>query len=285
MERLRKSSIWHLLVAFACVIAIQSTIQAAPKKKGKAKSDPDHVPAGELYLKVAALETLYDFDLTDEQMTALRSQAPAPDAPAPTGPMVSPKLQRSLLDLYNALVKVDEEQIEKLQDEVDQATEAEKVKPPEPALTQAARRQAPALLRQLDAGQIASYFADAADDVQDPAQFLLDTIATGRGMTGDDWDKLRAAAVEDVATLAAGLDPSAAKPMSDKAAKWLADWHAVDDDQLKARQSEMEAAARQLFAALDPMEVLRHCAERELARLLSNPQLASAIDARLAAKK
>jgi hypothetical protein len=60
--------------------------------------------------------------------------------------------------------------------------------------------------------------------------------------------------------------------------RFLTRVHKMSADEYNEQQSSLEDEARKLLAALDPVSTLRHWLQDELADLLSNPELSSAID-------
>ena len=65
---------------------------------------------------------------------------------------------------------------------------------------------------------------------------------------------------------------------------WLKSGKQVKEEDFAARQPTLEEAAKKIVGEVAPMAVLNHWMEHELATLLSNPQLAGAVDDLLAAK-
>src|SRR5438876_860228 len=82
-------------------------------------------------------------------------------------------------------------------------------------------------------------------------------------------------------------DPAANKPATDPAgltgkdhpsvrdavASFLDKTHSLSDDELKAQHADLETQARKLTPTPDPLAVITHWIQRDMAELLSNPQL------------
>jgi polyhydroxyalkanoate synthesis regulator phasin len=241
----------------------------------------------DLSLRIAALETIYELDLSSAQLTALRADAKgAADPRQRTAAKSTPKLAAAMKDLDAALAAQDSERITELRDQVsdlenDEAVELDK----DVKATDAARAHAPAVLKMLKAGQLAAYLAEHADEVADPAEMLTDTLAEIRDPDVEDPDTEILQTAEEVGRLVAGLDAAKARQVTEQATAWLKAGRQLKDDEYAARQTALAEAARKIAGDLPPMTVLTHWMENELAELLANPQLTGAIDAVLAAKK
>jgi hypothetical protein len=290
-----RTSCGRLATAIALLL-IAATVpsgpaQGAPPEKPAAKP----VPAGaiqapadmnDLSMRIAALETIYELDLSASQLAALRADAKGTADPRQrTAAKSTPKLAAAMKDLYAALAAQDGERITELRDQVadleDEAVELDK----DVKATDAARAHAPAVLKLLKAGQIAAYLAEHADEVADPAEILTDTLAEVRDPDVEDPDTEIRQASEEVGRLVGGLDGAKRKQATEQATAWLKAGRQLKDDEYTARQSALAEAARKIAGDLPPMTVLTHWLENELAELLANPQLTGAIDAVLAAKK
>src|SRR5204863_5742850 len=94
---------------------------------------------------------------------------------------------------------------------------------------------------------------------------------------------LKSEAAEQTAMLISGLDASAGEVMSKKVSALLDEARALDESEFKSKRAAMEQTAKQIVGHPDPMQSLRHWMEREMADLLSNPQLPAALEARLKA--
>ncbi len=238
--------------------------------------------AAELMQDITILQTLYALRLSPEQRKALHTLA-RQTAARPRPPQevkVSAELQRTLVQLREALVKEDEDQVEKLGEKLDKLRKAEKVTfDDEVELTEAARRRASEALKLLTGRQVAAYLGATADDIQDPVALVIDALAKVRSMSDDDWKELRDDVADRVALLVAGLDDERADEVSERVAAILIEAHNLSDEQFKTRRPGLEKEARKVRGDLGPTDVLRNILERTLAEVLSNPRLPAALEA------
>jgi hypothetical protein len=236
-----------------------------------------------LNLEVAALQQLHQLDVTPAQLEALAKLAK--DAAPKTGERkpakVSDKYRRTLLQYREALVKGEDERADDLGEELEDLRYSEA-----PTLDDAidtadeARKLAPQALKLLGARQTATYLGLYGDDLPDPVEELLAALEKSHGTDDKEWKELRDATAEDVGWLLAGLDAGEAGKVGDKVTALLDRAHGLKNVEYQAQKADLEKAAREL-ADVEPTVVLRHVMQRDLAELLSNPQLTTAIEARL----
>jgi hypothetical protein len=198
-------------------------------------------------------------------------------------PRVSDGYRRLLADLRDALVAdEDDDRIEKLEDRLTDLTEAEDPQlDDEVRVTAAARRRAPDALRLLRPNQLAVYLGAAAEEIGDPQERLVAGLAEVRSAKSDDWETTRDELAEDLGWLLGGLDAARSKAFRAEAAALLTRAHALTEEEYEKQRPGLEKEARQVGADVGPANVLRHAAERTLARLLSNPRLGPVLEARL----
>ncbi len=96
-----------------------------------------------------------------------------------------------------------------------------------------------------------------------------------------DLKQVRDEVSEEVGRLAAGLDVDKAGQISDQVVQLLIQARALQEQEFKKRQPQLEKEARQIVGEIGPVDVIRHVVEQALAEMLSNPRLTAAIDARL----
>lgn len=254
----------------------------APAQDAKKDSDPD---LNHVALEVNALQTLYSLNLNDTQLKKLKTWAKeAAQKPGKREPAKASKEYREkLLELHTTLVKAeDPELIDRLIEELDELREAEK-----PAIddnvdmTDSARKRAPAALKLLLVPQLTTYIANLNDDLKDPLDFLLDSLASVRGLEGNEWKQRREEIVDDLVRLAAGVDGKKAAKLNDQLVALLSKAHSLSDDEFKAKRADLEKTARKLLGDIGPLEVVRNAVEYALAELLSNPRLDAALAERL----
>jgi hypothetical protein len=240
----------------------------------------------DLSLEVAALQTLYQFKLTPEQLKAVRHLAKETvdaDGNVRHAAKGSEALRKALQSLRDALARADDpDKIAELQDAVEDLRGKEDPELDEGVeITDAARRRAPELLRRLSARQVAAYLSTYGEEAPDPLESLLEAIDSVRGLNAEDWKALRQDLADQVGRLVGGLDADKANAVGDKAVQLLIRVRALKDAEFKEQRAELEKEARDLVGNVGPLDVLRHLAEYALAELLSNPRLAHAVAARL----
>jgi hypothetical protein len=251
------------------------------------KADVSKMDLYDLHLEVKALLTLHALEFTPAQLQTL--QRVAKELPAQKRPkqpakgseafrQVLVELRQALLAEENERVDVLEEKMEKIKDNEDAIFDEEV------AITEAARRRVPEVMRLLTIKQLIAYVNDQGEELTDPLERIQEAIADGRALTGEEWKEARDEASRDVGQLVAGIDAERARKVQERVAKLLDRAHALKETALRQRQAELNKEARQIIGDISAMEVLRHGLEVYLARLLSNPRLGTAIEARLKEK-
>jgi hypothetical protein len=235
-------------------------------------------------LQVSALQVLYYFKATPDQLQELarlaQDSVPRPRDRDPIEP--SEKYRKTLIDLRQALFEGDEEQIaavtetlkEIQEDETADLDDAIEVVP-------AARRRVPAALKLFNARQLAVYLGSFGNEFPDPLERLQGGFEDARALKDEEWDKQRKALAELVGWLVAGLDQETQERVEKEAAELLDQVHDLKDDAYKGKKADLEKAARKIAGKVAATAVLRHYLERDLAELLSNPELPGVLEARL----
>ena len=259
---------------------------------GQAK--PPALPAdlNQASLRVSALGTLYDFDLAPEQLRSLRTAAAkTASTQHRTAVKANADLAKALADFQAALLtSKDDAAIAKARTHVTEVSSDvdldDDVMP-----TEAALAQAPAVRKQLKASQIAAFLASHADQVADPEEMLLaeldgirDTRAEGGASAKTDAANLTTDTAVSVSYLVFGTDDAKAKPLATQITAWLNAAAALDDKDFAAQRTARQDAAKKMIGDVDPMAVLSHWLDLQIAQLLSNPELPAAIDATIAAR-
>jgi hypothetical protein len=266
---------------------------AATKKEKAAPPKPPAIATpidlNALSLRVRAMEALYELDLSPAQMTTLRGIAGmtgVADARKRSDATGTPKLTAALKDLHEALARQDADKVAALRIALDEAEDDDavdlddEVKPAD-----AARAKAPEALKMLKAGQVAAYLAEHADEVSDPVELMVDALAEIRDPEAEDVDSEIADTADEVGRLVAGLDSAKAKGLSERVTAWLKDGKALKEEDYAARREALEAAAKRIVGEVQPMQVLTHWLENEMAELIANPELGGAVDAMMAGRK
>jgi hypothetical protein len=268
-------------------VPVAKPTQAPPAEVSKPAPEPEpHVSREEinpLNLEVTALEMLYQFRMTQDQLEHLARVArkTAGPAPAPREVAVSRAFAATLAKLHTALVENDDEAYSKLSAELEELRSKENLELDEVEITDEARKYVPEMLRGLSARQVASYVTDYADEFPDPREKLSDAFEDVRKLPGREWEEIRDEIAGQVGWLVAGLDAARAEKVVAKVAELLNKVKGFKDEEFKTRRAELDRAATEVVGKVGPTDVIRHFVERSLAELLSNPRLAPAVEARL----
>jgi hypothetical protein len=254
-----------------------------------AKADEPKKPTtrslSELSQEVAALQTLYLLDVTRPQLELLRKMA-SETAGKPTKaaePKAGPKVRQMLVDLRAALVEAkNDDRIGDLIDKYYDLRQADKTEIDDSVdITDDAIRRVPEALRLLTPKQAAAYLGNFADNIADPLARILDAMDAVRRLPGDmELDYTDEVAAE-VSQLLAGLDDEKGGHISRQVGQLLIVAHSLKDADYKTQKPDLEKRARRIVGDVGPTDVLRHVLEHALAELLSNPQVAVALESRL----
>jgi hypothetical protein len=260
--------------------ALRVPEKSRPASGGKAAP----TDLNDLSMEVGALQVLSQLQLTRAQLEELarRARSTAQTPEPRTEPKASAKIRQTLLDLRRALLEGDAEKIEKLNEDLDKLFEKEQPEFEDSVeITDAARDQAPDLLRRLSARQAALFLAGYADGLPDPRERLAEAIEEVRKRPDKEWQPLRDEVADEVSWLVAGLDVDAEAVVRDRVTALLDRAHRLKDEAFKEKRAELDKEVDRIVGKLGPTDVHRHFLERTLAELLSNPRLAAAIEARL----
>jgi hypothetical protein len=233
---------------------------------------------------VKALETIYALDLTPQQLKVLEQLAAGAadqrDRQPGQGPAV---LSPALAKLGEAIMRgAADDQIETLQDDADEYRDGDDVDLDDAvALTATARKRAPDVLKLLTASQVAAYISGCADDISGPLEEMLDSLDELRTADSDDFVELRDQVADDVALALAGLDVEKDTKISAQITAWLNKVRSLGPTDFKMRSAQLQQEAKALVGEVDPLQVVRNYLLRDMAEMLSNPQLPSAIAGRL----
>jgi hypothetical protein len=239
-------------------------------------------------IQVSALRMLHDLQATPDQIRAVQklaadTSAPpksldAPDSHATTAPSYSKALQ----GLHDALLSDDDAKIESAEDAVDDLADKHDIdSDPDIESTEPARTKANDALKLFSAGQIANYIAANSDDFSDPTQTLLDALQQCRGGPADDFTSLRDDTAQEIARLIAGAAPKRARPIAKSVGDLLNKARELSDADFASQRADLEKQARDITAAADPVDVLRHWLHFQMADLLSNPELGQVLTEKL----
>ena len=253
-----------------------------PKKDDKTESP---LSLSNMHLEVEALDTLHSLKATPEQMMEIQKLAKQTAQPRRKykDPMVTDNYKQVLEDLHAALVLADDDdKIDSLSEQYDQLILSEKPKfDNEYEISEAANKAVPKILREFKSAQIAELISNKAEEIGDPQDRLIGALAQVRHAKEDEWKSERDDAATQVAFFTAGLNTDKAKSIREQAVKLLDKARSLSDNDFGAQYQELMKQAKAIVGDTDPIDVLRHTVEYELARLLSNPRLVEVLKARL----
>ena len=171
-----------------CVLLISGLSALRSEAKAKKPSDKDSDKSGpvtpdlpsdltQASFRVAALDTLYELDLSVPQLRGLRNQAMGAGQTVSQSSASDEKLAAKLKVFHEALLAGSDDQAiaTARNDVVDQAENVEglddEIHPTDAALT-----RAPEACKILKASQIAAFLASHADEVSDPAELMVNSV-------------------------------------------------------------------------------------------------------------
>jgi hypothetical protein len=268
-------------LALAVVLAAgsQASIAVAQKKPAPVPDD-----AQTLSLEVVALQTLHRLDLNTAQLEALQRLAKgAASTPKTQGPVrVTPAFVKTLKALRNALVE-DDDRVDDLKEKLTEVMDKDKIQINDRVpISDAARRNASPAIRLLTAGQVLAYLELLDEDDVDLLDILEEALEKGQGADAARWKALRDQTAAEAAWLIAGSDETRTRVAVKLLAAVLDQHHSAKS---KNAVPDLEKQVQELTTGIDPFLVLRNTMEREMAELLSNPQLPQAIQHTLQQRK
>jgi hypothetical protein len=234
-------------------------------------------------LQVAALVQIQDFQFTAEQLKDLKKIA----GELTPGKVTSAGRLRAdysvaLSEYRRALIEGDPEKMATAQQKVQEARDKEKIDPePTIEISATARRRASEVLDLLTPVQVAGYIANHVDEVPDPVQTMLDSLEELPGKSDAEYETMKKSVTELVAILMHGMNSSEQSQTIEKVGAWLDSARAINETELASHHTVLEKAARDIVGHTNSMDCLRHWIERDLADLLSNPDLPRVLTERI----
>jgi hypothetical protein len=235
--------------------------------------------AAKLQLEVSALTTLNDLHVTAAQIPPLRDLLSDIAGPVPTLAKVDPAYQAAESDLKAALLSGDDDKIDQAREKVadledNLAGDAQA----DVELNDAARNKATPVLKLMSTHQIATFLGNNADDISDPAETVLEVLDHSHGTTDDDFADLRDDAADEIEMLAAGLVPEKKPAIEVKIVAFLNKARKLSDADFAQQRQALTDEAKKLGQEINPIVAIRHWTEQQMAQLLVNPELATALD-------
>jgi hypothetical protein len=241
-------------------------------------------PLIHLSMEVLALQSLDTLQAKPDQLKAMAKiaaeTAAKPRVRKPSS--ASDKYKKKLAALRDALAKHDIDEIQVLTAELGEMQVSDKIFIDNLVeITDPARKRAPEVLKSFTPRQVANYLAIFEGLLHDPVEGMYVTLEAGAKQGPKEWPDLRDSVALELGELLAGLDVNQSKKTAEKVAALLDKGHKIKEADLPKSRADLEKEMRQIMGNTGPLDILRHFMERHLALLLSNPQLATAIDARL----
>jgi hypothetical protein len=256
------------------------------KQDRKKEEKKEFNDLGDITAEIAALQVLHALDLKTSQLKALAAVAAttAQKPPARKKVLATESYRKALLTVRQALIGRDNEKIAKAFTAFEELRNKDSAELPELRITEAAREEAPAIFRRLNARQLVLFLAGQAQDFPDPTERLLQGIKQSRKLRGKDWLGQRDLAAFQVGWLVGGLDETREAQVRDRAAALLQKAAGLSDEDYDEQAASLRKEARELVGKVSPTTVIRHYVERALIETLSNHRLAAAVQARLKKK-
>jgi hypothetical protein len=243
-------------------------------------------------LRVSAIDTLYELDLSIEQLNVLHTMASGLEATTARSPgEATPEFIATLKRFQTALLDgTDDHLIAGLRNDVIDMADSSTVHLDDGiSPTAAARAKAAAVTQRLKASQIAAYLAVHADEVSDPEELMMTTAdalqeiagepAEKNADTGGSAEEMIQETASTVGYLVAGMDESKSAPVQASAAAWLRNVSKLTNAEFTKQRQTLEDSAKRIVGGTSSTAVLDNWLDRQIAVLMSNPQLPSAIDA------
>lgn len=244
-------------------------------------------------MRVAALNTLYDFDFSTEQLKELKTlTSNTASSRKLTAAKPNAKLAQALKDYESGLLAdKDAEAMEKIKsglaDLMEDAKLDDDVQP-----TMAALAKAPQYCKKIKASQIAAFLATHADEISDPVELMVGVESALRDMKADsaanspaDIAEMISETASSVSYLVCGADETRAKSMSTQISAWLKTGYDMSDTDYEKQSIAREESAEKLIGTVDPIQVLSNWLRYHIAQLMSNPELPGAIESILSVEK
>ncbi len=296
MQRLGINARICVTLALLCIVTPPAPLQveaAKPKKKpdAAAESPAAKEDLNRLSLRVSALSTIYELDMSAAQLHAFRDAAVASASTATLAELPESK-DTKLADAFKALhaallLPHNDEGVTQARNATSEAIADSSVELSDQIIpTPTARAKAAAFVKSLRASQLAAYLAYHADQVSDPVEHLVGTLAELRETEAKDAPAAIESASAEVASLVAGDDAHRDVELKTSLANWLKttndSTHALADEDFEAKRTDLEKSAEKAIGDVNSLDILGHWLQNEAATFLSNPQAAAAADEAIA---
>jgi hypothetical protein len=267
---------------FSFILALILGAGAATKSRA---ADAKEATLSELSLEVAALQSLHRFQLTIDQMEALRKLAAVtvPNSDKREPGKASDNVRKRLIDLREALLDGDDDRIEDLEEKLANLLDEEEEHDLDDVIkiTKPAIKAAPEALKLFRAAQVIGFLANSADDVPDPLDVLHTAVDVAPELTDDEWKDYADDVVEELKWLLGGIEPDGQRAVGEKVGGFLKKVRSLNANDLEKQRRELVKSADAIVAATPATTIIHNFTEHALSELLSNPRLIVAIDAQI----
>jgi hypothetical protein len=263
------------LIFLFCVVA---------PSRGEEPSKGGKVTPSELALEINALRTLYYLKTTPEQAEALLKLSKHTSGPARhrKKSKLTAEYRRLMEEVRDALLEDDEERVESLEDRLEEKTIRESPEIDDAVdVTDAARGHVSKVMKLFRPFQAATFLGMHAEQIPDPRERLLEALTRVRDWDLGDWQDKRDVLGDEIAQLAVGADKDKYVKTRDAVIDLLARARTMKGEEYSKKCGELEQTAEKILGRTGPTDVLRNFMENELARMLSNPRLEAALQARI----
>jgi hypothetical protein len=262
------------------IVGIAMSFSAMALGQGTAElSTPD------LECQVAALITVHDLDLDPDQLSQLQalSKKTADDAPPPASKVDGgPPYRAALQALRDALVTNDDAKIAKAETAVNDLRQKLKIDPVgDLDMSDVARQKALPAIRVLRTSQLAQYISLHCDEIPDALDTIEEALEKCHSIAEADYPAFSDEAANQAAVLAGGIEGKQPNPRIDRVQHLLDSARAMSEDEFQTNLPKLDASAKKIVGGTDPITELRNWMMREMADLLSNPQLSDVLEMRL----
>jgi hypothetical protein len=142
-----------------------------------------------------------------------------------------------------------------------------------------ARVQAKVIFDALTPRQIAQYLAVRAQVVPDPSQILISALDQCRHLTDADFDEYARCVGERLSVLVNGLDAPPADGVTQQVKALLREARPLSDTDYASQKDDLRSRAESAVAC-DPIDLIQHAIEWDLANFMANPQAKAMTDMR-----
>ncbi len=283
----------------------KSAAAPAPETKQPPRIEVAPPPAdvNDLAMEVDALRTMYLFQFGRvngqgyEGIRLIAKQTPT-KAQKREAANASENYVKALTELREAFITGQEDNINDLSEQLEELAKDEQPDIDDAnEITELARKNGPRLLGYLRPEVMVRYLSSYGKEFPAPFRLMYKTMrlnGKGKKPSPEEWKATCDAVIKEVSWQLGGLDPKEQKKIGDEAKKLLDKAYTLSNEQLRVNGMSGEqlkaaglsggnvlrAELGKFCSHASPTDPLKHVLEQDLAELLSNPRLLSAIEAR-----